>query len=205
MVVQARQNKVLAIGPLIVGVDPARYGDDRTAIVRRKGRSVYDLEVFEKLSTMEVAGIVHTIIKDEKPDQVAIDVGGLGAGVVDRLEELGHGNVVVGINFGSAALDPKRFINRRAEMWWEMRDWLDGDRPVMIPDRDDLHTDLIAPQYKYDSNQRRKLESKDDIKKRGLRSTDCADALALTFAEPLTIDDFEMPQSVSVVDKVAGY
>lgn len=205
LVVAARRNKVLAIGPLIVGVDPARFGDDRTAIIRRKGRAVYDLEIYEKLSTMEVAGIVHSIIKDEKPDQVAIDVGGLGAGVVDRLEELGHGNVIVPINFGSAALDPKRFINRRAEMWWELRDWLDGDMPVMIPDRDDLHTDLVAPQYKYDSNQRRKLESKDDIKKRGLRSTDCGDALALTFAEPLIKDEFDMPIAPAIVDKVAGY
>jgi hypothetical protein len=205
LVLQARQNKVLAIGPLVVGVDPARFGDDRTAIIRRKGRSAYDLEVYEKLSTMEVAGIVHTIIKTEKPEQVAIDVGGLGAGVVDRLEELGHGDVVVGINFGSAALDPKRFLNRRAEMWWELRDWLDSDVPVMIPDRDDLHTDLVGPQYKYDSNQRRKLESKDDMKKRGLRSSDCADALALTFAEPLRTNEFDTPEILSVVDKVAGY
>lgn len=206
LVLQARRNKVLAIGSLIVGVDPARFGDDRTAIVRRKGRSAYDLEVYEKLSTMEVAGIVHTIIKNEKPEQVAVDVGGLGAGVVDRLEELGHGKILAEINFGSAALDRNGFVNRRAEMWWEMRDWLDGDRPVMIPDRDDLHTDLVGPQFSYDSNQRRKLESKDDIKKRGLRSTDCADALALTFAEPLLPqDDDDISQEIHVVDKVAGY
>lgn len=205
LVIAARRNKVLAIGPLIIGVDPARFGDDRTAIIKRRGRSAYDLEIYEKLSTMEVAGIVHTMIKADDPDQVAIDVGGLGAGVVDRLEELGHGNVIAAINFGSAALDPKRFVNRRAEMWWELRDWLDGDVPVMIPDRDDLHTDLVAPQYKYDSNQRRKLESKDEIKKRGLRSTDCGDALALTFAEPLLLDETETTSQVVVVDKVAGY
>ena len=206
MVVQARQNKVLAIGPLMIGVDPARFGDDRTAIVRRKGRAVYDLETFEKRSTMEIAGIVNTLIKNEDPDQVAIDVGGLGAGVVDRLIELGHEDVVVPINFGSAALDPERFTNRRAEMWWNLRDWLAGDTPVMIPDRDDLHTDLCAPQYKYDSNSRRKLESKDDIKKRGFRSTDCADALALTFAEPLVRGpENDIPVSPTVVDKVAGY
>ena len=206
LVVQNRQNKVLAIGPLIIGVDPARFGDDRTAIIRRKGRSVYDLEVFEKRSTMEIAGIVHSIIRNEKPDQVAVDVGGLGAGVVDRLIELGHDSVVAPINFGSASLDPQRFVNRRAEMWWNLRDWLDGDMPVMIPDRDDLHTDLCAPQYKYDSNSRRKLESKDEIKKRGFRSTDCADALALTFAEPLVIDEFDIEEPrPTVVDKVAGY
>jgi hypothetical protein len=206
LVVQARKNKVLAVGPLIIGVDPARFGDDRTAIVRRRGRSAYFLEVFENLSTMEVAGIVHTLIKNENPDQVAIDVGGLGAGVVDRLDELGHDDVVVPINFGSAALDPQRFLNRRAEMWWNMKDWLASDVPVMIPDRDDLHTDLCAPQYKYDSNSRRKLESKDEIKKRGYRSTDCADALALTFAEPLVLDrDAELITQPTIVDKVAGY
>ena len=206
LVVQARKNKVMAFGPLIIGVDPARFGDDRTAIVRRKGRSSYFLETFENRSTMEVAGIVHSLIQKEKPDQVAVDVGGLGAGVVDRLLELGHDDVVVPINFGSAALDPKRFINRRAEMWWNLRDWLDGDMPVMIPDRDDLHTDLCAPQYRYDSNSRRKLESKDEIKKRGFRSTDCADALALTFAEPLTrAPDKDIFVQPVIVDKVAGY
>lgn len=204
-VMQARQAKVLAHGPLIVGVDPARFGDDRTAIIKRRGRSAYDLVTYDKTSTMEVAGLVNAIIKNERPAQVAIDVGGLGAGVVDRLLELGHGDVVVPINFGGSSLDPERFINRRAEMWWNLRDWLDGDMPVMIPDRDDLHSDLCAPFYKYDSQARRKLESKDEMKKRGMRSTDCADALALTFAEPLRVVRDEVVARSSVVDKVAGY
>jgi len=204
-VMKARQAKVLAQGPLIVGVDPARFGDDRTAIIKRRGRSAYDLVTYDKTSTMEVAGLVNAIIKNERPAQVAIDVGGLGAGVVDRLLELGHGDVVVPINFGGSSLDPERFINRRAEMWWNLRDWLDGDMPVMIPDRDDLHSDLCAPFYKYDSQARRKLESKDDMKKRGMRSTDCADALALTFAEPLRVVRDEVLARSSVVDKVAGY
>ena len=205
LVMKARQAKVLAQGPLIVGVDPARFGDDRTAIIKRRGRSAYDLVTYDKTSTMEVAGLVNAIIKNERPAQVAIDVGGLGAGVVDRLLELGHGDVVVPINFGGSSLDPERFINRRAEMWWSLRDWLDGDMPVMIPDRDDLHSDLCAPFYKYDSQARRKLESKDDMKKRGMRSTDCADALALTFAEPLRVVRDEVLARSSVVDKVAGY
>ena len=204
-VMQARQAKVLAQGPLIVGVDPARFGDDRTAIIKRRGRSAYDLVTYDKTSTMEVAGLVNAIIKNERPAQVAIDVGGLGAGVVDRLLELGHGDVVVPINFGGSSLDPERFINRRAEMWWNLRDWLDGDMPVMIPDRDELHSDLCAPFYKYDSQARRKLESKDDMKKRGMRSTDCADALALTFAEPLRVVRDEVLARSSVVDRVAGY
>lgn len=205
---KARRNKILASGPLKIGVDPARFGDDRTAIIRRRGRAAYDLEVYEKRSTMEIAGIVHSIIKAEKPAQVAIDVGGLGAGVVDRLEELGHGGVIIEVNFGSSALDSNKFVNRRAEMWWGLRDWLNGERPVMIPDRDDLHTDLIGPQYKYDSNSRRKLESKDDMKRRGVRSSDCADALALTFAEPLHHNHDEQgfeDRGPIYADKVAGY
>ena len=184
-VLKARRHKHLVDGPLIVGVDPARFGDDRTAIIRRRGRSAYKLETFEKLDTMEVAGMIHMLIAREKPAQVAVDVGGLGAGIYDRLIELGHKDVVVAINFGSSAFDKMRFINRRAEMWWSMRDWLAGELPVMIPDRDDLHADLVAPTYSYDSQSRRKLESKDSMKQRGLRSSDCADALALTFAEPI--------------------
>ena len=206
LVIKARQTKTMAIGPLIIGVDPARFGDDRTAIVKRRGRAVYDLEIYEKQDTMAVAGIVHSLIKRDSPDQVAIDVGGLGAGVVDRLLELGHDDVVEAINFGSSALDPEKFVNRRAEMWWLLKDWLNGDSPVMIPDRDDLHTDLVAPQYRYDSNQRRKLESKDEMKKRGLRSTDCGDAVALTFAEPLIPKDIDQPNMpVAIADEIAGY
>jgi len=204
-VMRARKSKVLTFGPLIVGVDPARFGDDRTAIIRRRGRTAYDLEVFEKKDTMEIAGMVNTIIRDEDPDQVAIDVGGLGAGVVDRLFELGHGDVVVPVNFGSSALDPARYVNKRAEMWGEMRDWLKGDMPVMIPDRDDLHADLCAPTYSFDSNSRRKLEGKDQMKKRGLRSSDCADALALTFAEPVRQKEEPIKYENAIVDRVAGY
>lgn len=204
LVSKARSTKVLANGPLIIGVDPARFGDDRTAIIRRRNRSVYGIETYSKRSTMEVAGIVHTIIGEEKPDQVAIDVGGLGSGVYDRLVELGHGDIVVAVNFGSSALNPNLYLNKRAEMWWEMRNWLAGDMPVMIPDSDELHGDLCAPQYKYDSQSRRKLETKDEMRKRGIRSPDIADALALTFAEPIRPKD-EAVFDVPIVDKVAGY
>lgn len=203
-VIRARKTKTLAHGDLIIGVDPARYGEDRTAIVRRKGRAIYDIETHKGRSTMEVAGMVHSIILAEKPAQVAIDVGGLGAGVVDRLLELGHDDIVVAVNFGSSALDPKTYINRRAEMWWTMRNWLAGDLPVMIPDSDELHSDLCGPSYKFDSQSRRKLETKDEMRKRGIRSPDIADAMALTFAEPIvrnTLPDMEP----IIADTVAGY
>jgi len=205
-VMRARQEKQLASGPLIIGVDPARFGDDRTAIIRRRNRVAYKVQTFTKKSTMEVAGIVNSIIKAEKPEQVAIDVIGLGAGVYDRLEELGHKDILVSVNVASSALDPERYLNKRAEVWWEMRDWLSGDLPVSIPDSNELHADLCAPFYKYNSQSRRQLESKDDIKKRGLRSPDIADALALTFAEPIKIKKPRKHYETHVVvDNAAGY
>lgn len=203
-VMAARKYKCLASGPLIIGVDPARFGDDSTAIIRRRNRAAYGLDTYRKRSTMEIAGIVATLIKEEKPSQVAIDVGGLGAGIVDRLVELGHGDIIEAVNFGSAAGDPERYRNKRAEIWWEMKQWLAGDMPVMIPDRDHLHADLCTPFYRYDSNQRRVLESKEDIRKRGMRSPDSGDALALTFAEPIRSRQ-QYVVDFPVADSVAGY
>jgi len=202
---RACNTKCLGSGSLIVGVDPARFGDDKTAIFYRRNRAAFNLKTYAKRSTMEIAGIVNTLIKEDKPAQVAIDVGGLGAGVYDRLVELGHEETVVAVNFGSAALDPERYVNRRAEMWWTMKQWLDGDLPVMIPDSNELHADLCAPEYSYDSNSRRQLESKEKMRKRGVRSPDSADALALTFAEPVKVQKASTPVKSVVVDRVAGY
>ena len=145
---------------------------------------------------MEVAGMVARIIVKEEPARVFVDVGGLGAGVVDRLRELGYGNRVEAVNFGSKALDPDKYKNKRAECWSLMNDWL-RELPVSIPDDDSLHADLMAPGYKYDSNSRLQLEDKDDIKRRGLASPDEADALALTFASPVS--------SEPTVDPYAGF
>jgi hypothetical protein len=170
-------------GPLVIGVDPARFGDDRTSIIRRNGRVAHGLESHRKKDTMEVAGIVARIIRKENPARVFVDVGGLGAGVVDRLKELGFSEVE-GVNAGEKALEPDKFANRRAEMWGTMRDWI-KETPCRIPDSDSLHGDLIAPSYKFDSNSRLLIEKKEDIKKRGIASPDEADALALTFAAPI--------------------
>lgn len=170
-------------GPVLVGVDPARFGDDRTSIIFRQGRKSYNLQSYCKKDTMEVAGIVHTIIMEHHPAKVFVDVGGLGAGVVDRLNELGHSNIVVAVNAGSSALDSQRYYNKRAEMWALCSDWL-KDEPCSIPDSDSLHSDLCGVRYKFDSNSRLIMEKKEEMKKRGIRSSDEADALCLTFALP---------------------
>lgn len=184
MVMLARkQPKFESYGNLVIGVDPARFGDDRTSIIRRRGRQAYGLQSLVKKDTMEISGIVHRIIIEENPSRVFIDIGGLGAGVFDRLAELGHREIIVAVNSGSTPLDQKRYYNKRAEMWGEMRSWL-LDFPCQIPDNDSLHADLCGVKYKYDSQSRLILERKEDMKKRGIRSPDEADALALTFALP---------------------
>lgn len=185
LVMQARHTEAEGFGPLVIGVDPARFGDDRTSIVFRQGRNVPYIKSYSKKDTMEVAGIVHTLIHKHQPTKVYIDVGGLGAGVVDRLRELGLSDVIVAVNAGSKARDEERYLNKRAEMWGEMKLWLQ-DQPVSVPDVDDLHADLCGVKYSFDSKARLKLESKKDMKRRGLRSPDVGDALALTFAMPTT-------------------
>lgn len=185
IVVRARKTQCERHGGMILGVDPARFGDDRSSIIRRCGRVAYSLESYAKKDTMEITGIVHKIIMTENPIRVCIDIGGLGAGVYDRLKELGHGDVLVAVNGGSIPLDNVKYMNKRAEMWGEMKAWL-NDWPCEIPDIDSLHSDLCGLKYKYDSKSRLVLEKKEDMKKRGIRSPDEADALALTFACPPT-------------------
>ena len=172
-------------GPLAIGCDPAGDGEgdaDRTAIAFRRGRVCFRIEYHDKLSTMQIAGKLAEYWRDMQPDGMFIDKGGLGAGIHDRLLEL---NVpVIGINSATAARDPERYENRRAEMWWLMQEWF-ADQPCRIPNDAALQSDLCAPQPKVSSNGRKLLEKKQDMKKRGIRSPDGGDALALTFAEPV--------------------
>lgn len=177
----ARAAKVDMGSKLIIGVDVAISDRDRTAIIRRKGRCAYNLERVSHLNTMEIAGRVKRIITEEKPDKVYIDCIGIGAGVVDRLNEMGY-DCVEGVNVARSANDKERYKNQRAELWGDMRDWLYQDMPVQIPDEDTLHGELCSLGFKENSNGQVQIESKDDLRARGLPSPDGADALCLTFA-----------------------
>ena len=130
---------------------------------------------------MELAGMIKRLIEKELPRRVCIDSIGIGAGVVDRLHELGYSDIVEGVNVARKAMEPDIYKNLRAELWNAMRDWLIQDMPMEIPDSDELQTDLTGLSYKYDSSDRLQIESKDDAKKRGLLSPDTSDALMLTF------------------------
>lgn len=172
-------------GALLIGCDPAGDGDndpDRTAIVFRRGRVVPRVEYHERLNTMQIAGKLAEYWNEHQPDAIFVDKGGLGAGVVDRLREM---NIpVIGINNAEKARDQEIYENRRAEMWWLMKKWFE-DKPCRIPNDAALISDICAPQPDTSSNGRKLLESKDKMKRRQIRSPDGADALALTFAEPV--------------------
>lgn len=183
-VLLARKRKTEGYGPLIVGVDPAtKAGKDRTVIVKRQGRRAFDLEIYRNIDTMETVGNIVRIIKKFNPDRVNIDVIGIGRGVVDRLIELGYGSLVKPINAAAKTFYPDRYINKRHEMYDELRKWFENEvDEVSVPNSDELQMDVCSLTYTYDSNGRFKLVDKDKLD----RSPDTADALALTFAEPVT-------------------
>ncbi len=193
LVQAARKENVELFGPTIVGVDPAGMGADRTSIAWRRGRTITKIESRRGLTTMEIAGLVGRIIREDKPARINVDVGGLGVGVVDRLYELGHSrSLVQSINFGGKPVEPAELdetgkpaggpANRRAELYCNLKKVLEEGR-FKLPDSNSLQADLVSVGYKYDSSGRLLLESKQDMRKRGVPSPDEADAVALCFAE----------------------
>ena len=166
--------------PIVIGVDPARFGSDSTVIAIRQGRDIVELKKYKGDDTMTVVGHIIEAIEQYRPALVNIDEGGLGAGVVDRLKEQRY--KVRGVNFANKSKNPMMYGNKRAEMWGDMKQWL---RDASVPNDRYLKTDLISPLIKPDSKGAIFLESKKDMKARGLASPDAADAIALTFAFPV--------------------
>ncbi len=169
--------------PKIIGVDPARFGDDRSVIFPRQGLHAGKPEVYRGIDNMALAAKVAAYIDRWQPDGVFVDAGN-GAGVIDRLRDL-HYNVVE-VHFGGAATEA-RFLNKRAEIWFAVRDWLRAGGA--IPRMAELMQDLAAPTFRFTPADKIQLESKDDLKARGLPSPDLGDALALTFSHPVYRDE----------------
>jgi hypothetical protein len=170
--------------PIILACDVARFGDDKTVITLRQGRKIIKMQPYRELDTMEVAREVAAHIKDYRPAVAFVDEVGVGAGVVDRLRQLGH--TIIGVNAGEKPEDDETYYNKRAEMWGRMRTWIreGGD----IPHDMDLRASLIGVEYGYSdqrTGERLRLERKADMKKRGLDSPDEGDALAYTFYHEL--------------------
>jgi hypothetical protein len=188
-------------GPLRIGVDVARFGDDDTVIAWTRSRFGGIAKRIHGAPTTEVAGetidAVRRMRRDPEAVVVAIDEGGLGAGVVDQVLEAFAGDelvTVIGVNAASSANDEERFERTRDELWWSVREWM---KDATLEPCAELERELVSPTYAMTSAARIKVEPKDSIKKRLKRSPDHADALALAIGAPdLHIDtgDNSAPQ-----------
>ena len=182
------QSDHVKMSPVVLGIDPARFGDDRSVVFRRQGKQGFKPIVYRGIDNMDLAARVANLIEEHNPDAVFCDAGA-GSGVIDRLRQLSYD--VIEIPFGGKATKPEQYINRRTEMWWLMKQWI--EEGGAIPNDVDLKQELATPIYWYDNVGRKVLESKDQIKKRlqGAGSPDLADALALTFALPVAKKEME--------------
>lgn len=165
--------------PLIYGVDIARFGDDRSVLCKRRGAVVVEIKKWRAADLMETTGRIANEAAGDRPSEINVDSIGLGAGVADRLRELGFN--VRDVNVAEAsALNPQAY-RLRDELWLTTRDWL-AQRACKLPKDDDLRLELVSPTYGFASNGKLKVEGKPDMKRRLKRSPDLADALCLTFA-----------------------
>ena len=186
---QKRRVAALADEPLVVGVDVARGGMDSNVICYRRGIDARSIRA-EKipgeqtrdltLLVSKLAGLLSDGLRGQPIAMMFIDGAGVGAGLYHRLSQLGYRNVTE-VQFGGKPPDA-HYANMRSFMWGKLKDWL---LRGSIPDDTQLEIDLTGPGYFHDRNDRLVLESKDDMKERGLASPDYGDALALTFAQPV--------------------
>lgn len=197
-VLRARRQVVdQAYGPVVWGVDPSWIGGDRFVIKARQGRKQWHIAKWHRKdaewSYARLCELLRNPPDGIKPHTVFFDYIGVGAGIYDRLKATDLGGIqLVGVNSGSEADDPERFYNKRAEMIGRVKDWLNEAPYPQIEDSDELQADICAPTRVPDPRNRLKIESKDDMAKRGLDSPDSLDALALTFAYPPVATEEEL-------------
>lgn len=165
-------------GALVIAVDVARFGSDKSVILRRRGMVVEEIKSYRNLDTMKLAGLVAASINAWEPMDVMIDEVGIGAGVVDRLKEQGYR--VRGINVGTTAQDNEHYANLRAEGYWNLRQ-IFTDGTIVLPSDNELIGQIAALRYSFNSQGKAVIESKDEMKRRGVPSPDKADALMLAF------------------------
>ena len=178
VVERAVEQVVEPSGNVVVACDVARFGKDKTVVVRRQGGRARILWKDQDRDTMHTAGRLGAYIRDNRVDYLVIDDPGIGGGVVDRVNEVGTGRTrLAPFNGGARARNPEMFVNATTEVWMKMRDWfLSGEADI---ERDtDLISQLASRGYGYQSDRRIMLESKSKMRK----SPDEADALAMTFA-----------------------
>jgi len=166
-------------GSFTYACDVARYGDDSSVFTRKRGYDIYGMEQFDNINTMEYANILSNKIEHEtkNPDGVFVDTIGIGAGVMDRLEERGYSSIDA--NVSMKADEMNIYLNKRAEMYFNLREWIrKGGR---IPNDEELAEELLIITYTYSENGKIQLMKKSDIKLELGRSPDKSDAVALHF------------------------
>lgn len=190
-VIRARKRQgIEAVGPLIIGVDPASNGGDRFSVALRRGNVVQSVEFRNKIDSLEGTAWIRDLVERLKPARVNIDAGNIGQAVITNLKSINpyFAELVRGVNFGGTSQAKLAMpkvpgpANRRAEMWQRMGEWLKQEEAVKLPDMEALQTDITAPKLLPKLNNDFLLESKVEMKKRHVRSPDLADAVALTFA-----------------------
>lgn len=185
---KAREVACNTAAPIVWGLDVARFGDDSTALAKRRGNHMLTpVREWWGKDTMQTAGLIKAewdgTPESARPAAINVDVIGIGAGVVDRLKELQL--PVVGVNVAEAESvreNDLSFNRLRDELWWRGREWLQA-RDCWMPDDDETIAELTTPTYTILSNGRIQVERKDDLKKRGVKSPNRADAWLLTFHE----------------------
>jgi hypothetical protein len=181
----------------IWGLDVARFGADSSVLAIRHGNAITELISWKGLSLMELTGRVvdkyNNLIPRQRPTEILVDSIGLGAGVVDRLQELDL--PVRGINVGEASSMSGTYLNLRAELWFKLKDWL-AAKDCKLPVDSALFAELVSPRYQFTSSGKMKIESKDEMRKRGLPSPDKADAICLTLASDAATATFGSKHSV---------
>ena len=163
---------------MVLAVDVARFGSDKSVILRKRGMVVEEIQAYRGLDTMKLTGLVVAAIDAHSPQEVVVDEMWIGAGVVDRLRELGYR--IQAVNVGRPAQDSAHYANLRAEGFWNLRQlFLDGS--MGIPSDNDLVGQLAALRYTFNSVGQVMIESKEEMRRRGVPSPDKADALMLAF------------------------
>lgn len=179
-----RNQEAAETTPTVWGLDVARFGSDRTALCKRKGNVITEpVKTWRNKDLMELCGIIlneyETTRWSDRPAEILVDSIGIGAGVVDRLMELDL--PARGINVAESSAMRDKYSRLRDELWFSAKEWFES-RDCMIPDQEELIADLSKPRFKFTSNGKLKVESKDEMRKRGMNSPDLADAFCLTFA-----------------------
>ena len=168
------------------GVDVARFGDDMSEIYRNRGGVIRHELTLPHSDTMNTTGHVARLLREVPAAQANVDVIGVGAGVFDRLNE--QGLLVSEFNASNRATERHRFANLRAEVYWNFRDAMIDGEVDLDPDDDQLLSQLQTIRYKVDSAGRILLESKDQLRARGLPSPDRADAAVMSWWRPRVLD-----------------